>query len=108
MREIDGRCDTWALVKLAGIIPEVRVVDEPPQIAFEMAYIDGIETGRCLPTCRTSDRSSGHRREAPSEQLQGGLSKTEAVAQNRFKSYRFEIAKFRRSKPAVENIAPIT
>jgi hypothetical protein len=36
------------------------------------------------------------------------LSKTEAVAQNLFKSYWFEIAKFRRSKPAVENMAPIT
>lgn len=43
MREIDGRRDTGVLVELAGIIPEVRVVDEPPQIAFEMPQIDGIK-----------------------------------------------------------------
>ena len=43
MRKIDGRRDAGALVKLAGVTPEVRVVDEPPQIAFEMARIDGIK-----------------------------------------------------------------
>src|SRR5260221_2060375 len=43
MREIDGRSDARVLVELAGIISEVRVVDEPPHIAFEMPYIDGIK-----------------------------------------------------------------
>jgi hypothetical protein len=40
--KIDGRGDAGVLVKLAGVIPEVGIVDEPPQIAFEVPGIDRV------------------------------------------------------------------
>ena len=42
VRKIDGLGNAGVL-KLASVIPEIGVVDEPPQIAFEMPDIDGIK-----------------------------------------------------------------
>jgi hypothetical protein len=41
--EIDGLGDARVLVELAGVGPEVPIVDEPPEVALEVADIDGIE-----------------------------------------------------------------
>jgi hypothetical protein len=40
---VHGRGDAGLLVEIAQIVPEVRVVDDAPQIAFEVAVIDGVE-----------------------------------------------------------------
>ncbi len=43
VREIHGAADPRHLVKLAGVIPEIGVIDETPEVALEVAVIDGIE-----------------------------------------------------------------
>jgi hypothetical protein len=41
--EVDGLGDARVLVQLARVGPQVRVVDEPPEVALEVADIDRIE-----------------------------------------------------------------
>ena len=41
--KIDGRGDTGILEQFAGVIPQVVIVDEPPQITFEVPGIDRVE-----------------------------------------------------------------
>ncbi len=40
---VDGRGDAGLLIKIAQIVREVRIVDDTPQVALEMAVVDGIE-----------------------------------------------------------------
>ena len=42
--EIDGVRDARHLIQIAQIIPKICIVDDAPQIAFEVAVIDGVET----------------------------------------------------------------
>ncbi len=41
--ETDGVGDARHLIKIAQIIPQIWIVDDAPQIAFEVAVIDGVE-----------------------------------------------------------------
>src|SRR5215210_2519001 len=40
---VDRLCDAWSLVEVLQIAPQVRVVHDTPQIALEVAVIDGVE-----------------------------------------------------------------
>jgi len=41
--ELHGLCDTRLLIQIHQITLQVWVIDEAPQIALEMAVVDGIE-----------------------------------------------------------------
>jgi len=41
--EIDGLGDARDLVDVAGVGPEVAVIDDAPDVALEMTMVDGIE-----------------------------------------------------------------
>ena len=41
--EIDGLGDTVLLVEIAQVAEEVRVIDNPTQVAFEVTVIDSVE-----------------------------------------------------------------
>src|SRR5260370_35493519 len=43
LREVDGLRDARDLIQLAQIVPQIRIVDDAPQIAFEMTVIDRVE-----------------------------------------------------------------
>ena len=41
--EVDGVGDTVGLIEVFEVAEEVRVVDDAPEVALEMAVIDGVE-----------------------------------------------------------------
>ena len=41
--EVDGVGDAVSLIKVFEVAEEVRVVDDPSEVALEMAMIDGVE-----------------------------------------------------------------
>ena len=41
---VHGRGDAGLLVEIAQIVRQIGIVDDPPQVALEVAVIDGIET----------------------------------------------------------------
>ena len=43
--EVHGVCDAGHLVELAGVGPEVRVIDQPTTVTFKMPVIDIVKTG---------------------------------------------------------------
>ena len=40
MCEVDGLRNTGLLIEFARVTPEIWIVNEPPQIAFEMAVVN--------------------------------------------------------------------
>ena len=44
MIEVYRRSNPGELKQIAGVTPEIGIIDEPAQITFEVADIDGIET----------------------------------------------------------------
>ena len=45
--EVDGFGDSGPLVQFAQPVGQVRIVLDPPQIAFEVPVIDGVEANDC-------------------------------------------------------------
>ena len=41
--EVDGLGDARDLVQLAQVVPQIWIVDDAPQIAFEVTVIDSVE-----------------------------------------------------------------
>ena len=41
--EVHGAGDAVGLVEVFEVAEEVRVVDDPPKVALEMAVVDGVE-----------------------------------------------------------------
>ena len=44
--EVHGVGDAVGLVEVFEVAEEVRVVDDPPEVAFEMAVVDGVRNAR--------------------------------------------------------------
>ena len=44
--EVHGLGDARQLEQIPSVAPEVRIIDQSAQIAFEMAEVDGIETNQ--------------------------------------------------------------
>src|SRR5438874_2469383 len=42
--EVDGLAETALLKQIARVGPKMRVVDDSPQVALEVAEVDGVET----------------------------------------------------------------
>src|SRR5690242_7718441 len=38
-----GLGDVWHLIEIAGVIPQIGIVGDPPQVALEVAVIDAVE-----------------------------------------------------------------
>src|SRR5699024_7882375 len=52
--EVHGGRDTGPLVKLAGVIPQIVIIGQPSQIAFEMTVVNTVKTDECgeqTPVC---------------------------------------------------------
>src|SRR5262249_344718 len=50
--DADGLSYSWHLIEITGVIPQIRVVGDPPEIAFEMTVVDGVnphERGEYAP-----------------------------------------------------------
>ena len=47
MLEIGRPCDTGMLIELAGESPEIGVVHDAAQVAFEVSDIDSVESHQC-------------------------------------------------------------
>ena len=46
MKEVDRVGHIWALVQLARIRPQVRIIDQPTEVALEVPDVDRIEAGK--------------------------------------------------------------
>ena len=40
---VDGLRDAWLLIEVLQVTPQVRVVHDAPQVALEVAVVDGVE-----------------------------------------------------------------
>ena len=58
--DVDGPGDAGMLVQVPGVVPEIRVIDEPAQVALEMPEIHRVEAhqGREQTPVRLGDRGA--------------------------------------------------
>ena len=44
--DVDGLGDSRLLIKIEQIALQIRIIDDPPQVAFEMAVINDVESNQ--------------------------------------------------------------